>query len=82
MASAPLEDLWPFLDREEFLANMLIEPVDLDWPREANVTRIGIMQGRLTPPYEGRFQCFGHRSRAVDSDRGDATPRPAARHAA
>ncbi len=22
------------------------------------MTRIGIMQGRLTPPYEGRFQCF------------------------
>jgi len=25
--SKPLEDLWPFLDREEFLANMLVEPV-------------------------------------------------------
>ena len=24
MASKPLEDLWPFLDREEFLSNMLI----------------------------------------------------------
>jgi len=29
MASKPLEDMWPFLDREEFLANMMIEPVDL-----------------------------------------------------
>jgi acetolactate synthase-1/2/3 large subunit len=27
MVSAPLEDMWPFLDREEFLANMLIPPV-------------------------------------------------------
>jgi len=30
--SKPLEDLYPFLDREEFLANMLVpvtpEPVD------------------------------------------------------
>jgi acetolactate synthase-1/2/3 large subunit len=25
--SKPLEDLWPFLDRAEFLANMLIEPL-------------------------------------------------------
>jgi acetolactate synthase-1/2/3 large subunit len=25
--SKPLEDLWPFLDREEFLENMLVEPV-------------------------------------------------------
>jgi acetolactate synthase-1/2/3 large subunit len=25
--SKPLEDLWPLLDREEFLANMLVEPV-------------------------------------------------------
>ncbi len=25
--SKPLEDLWPFLPREEFLANMLIEPI-------------------------------------------------------
>jgi len=30
MVSAPLEDLWPFLDRKEFLANMLIAPIDLD----------------------------------------------------
>jgi len=29
MASKPLEDMWPFLDRNEFLANMIIEPVDL-----------------------------------------------------
>lgn len=27
MISKPLEDLWPFLDREEFLANMLIPPL-------------------------------------------------------
>jgi acetolactate synthase-1/2/3 large subunit len=25
--SKPLEDLWPFLDRDEFLANMLVEPL-------------------------------------------------------
>ena len=25
--SKPLEDLWPFLDREEFLANMIIAPI-------------------------------------------------------
>jgi acetolactate synthase-1/2/3 large subunit len=28
MVSKPLEDLWPFLDREEFLSNMLIPPLD------------------------------------------------------
>lgn len=28
MVSKPLEDLWPFLDREEFLSNMLIPPVE------------------------------------------------------
>ncbi len=28
MASAPLEDLFPFLDREEFAANMLIPPME------------------------------------------------------
>jgi acetolactate synthase I/II/III large subunit len=27
MTSKPLEDLWPFLDREEFRANMIVEPV-------------------------------------------------------
>jgi acetolactate synthase-1/2/3 large subunit len=27
MVSKPLEDLWPFLDREEFLANMIIPPI-------------------------------------------------------
>jgi acetolactate synthase-1/2/3 large subunit len=27
MASKPLEDLWPFLDREEFRANMIIPPL-------------------------------------------------------
>jgi acetolactate synthase-1/2/3 large subunit len=26
--SKPLEDLWPFLDREEFLANMIVRPLD------------------------------------------------------
>ncbi len=28
MVSKPLEDLWPFLDRDEFLANMIIPPLD------------------------------------------------------
>lgn len=28
MVSKPLEDLWPFLDREEFNANMIIEPLE------------------------------------------------------
>jgi acetolactate synthase-1/2/3 large subunit len=28
MVSKPLEDLWPFLPREEFLSNMLIPPVE------------------------------------------------------
>jgi acetolactate synthase-1/2/3 large subunit len=28
MISKPLEDLWPFLDREEFLANMIVPPLD------------------------------------------------------
>lgn len=27
MASKPLEDLWPFLDREEFAANMIVPPL-------------------------------------------------------
>jgi acetolactate synthase I/II/III large subunit len=26
--SKPLEDLWPFLEREEFLANMIIPPLE------------------------------------------------------
>ncbi len=26
--SKPLEDLWPFLDREEFLANMIVQPLE------------------------------------------------------
>jgi acetolactate synthase-1/2/3 large subunit len=30
MVSSPLEDLWPFLDRDEFLANMLVAPIDAD----------------------------------------------------
>jgi acetolactate synthase-1/2/3 large subunit len=25
--SRPLEDLWPFLDREEFLSNMIVTPL-------------------------------------------------------
>jgi acetolactate synthase-1/2/3 large subunit len=28
MVSKPLEDLWPFLEREEFLANMIIPPIE------------------------------------------------------
>ncbi len=28
MVSKPLEDLWPFLDRSEFLSNMIIPPLD------------------------------------------------------
>lgn len=28
MVSKPLEDLWPFLDRQEFLSNMIIQPVN------------------------------------------------------
>jgi acetolactate synthase-1/2/3 large subunit len=28
MISKPLEDLWPFLDRQEFLANMIIPPLE------------------------------------------------------
>lgn len=28
IVSKPLEDLWPFLDREEFKANMIIEPIE------------------------------------------------------
>ena len=28
MYSKPLEDLWPFMDRKEFLANMIVAPVE------------------------------------------------------
>ena len=28
MVSKPLEDLWPFLDREEFKANMIVAPLE------------------------------------------------------
>ena len=28
MVSKPLEDLWPFLEREEFLSNMIIPSVE------------------------------------------------------
>lgn len=31
MVSKPLEDLWPFLPREEFLSNMVIPPLDEDY---------------------------------------------------
>jgi acetolactate synthase-1/2/3 large subunit len=30
MVSKPLEDLWPFLDRDEFIANMIIPPLKED----------------------------------------------------
>ncbi len=30
MVSKPLEDLWPFLPREEFLSNMMIAPLEND----------------------------------------------------
>ena len=32
MLSRPLEDLWPFLDRQEFLSNMLISPMEASSP--------------------------------------------------
>ena len=28
MVSKPLEDMWPFLEREEFLSNMIVRPLD------------------------------------------------------
>jgi acetolactate synthase I/II/III large subunit len=28
MGSKPLEDLYPFLPREEFLANMIVKPLE------------------------------------------------------
>jgi acetolactate synthase-1/2/3 large subunit len=28
MVSKPMEDMWPFLSREEFLANMIVPPVE------------------------------------------------------
>jgi acetolactate synthase-1/2/3 large subunit len=28
MVSKPLEDMWPFMDREEFKENMIIKPVE------------------------------------------------------
>jgi acetolactate synthase-1/2/3 large subunit len=28
MVSKPMEDLWPFLDREEFFANMIVRPIE------------------------------------------------------
>jgi acetolactate synthase-1/2/3 large subunit len=27
LVSKPLEDLWPFLDRDEFHANMIVQPL-------------------------------------------------------
>jgi acetolactate synthase-1/2/3 large subunit len=32
MVSKPLEDMWPFLDRDEFLSNMIISPINEDLP--------------------------------------------------
>jgi len=29
IVAKPLEDLYPFLDRDEFAANMIIEPVEV-----------------------------------------------------
>lgn len=29
MVSAPLEDMWPFLEREEFMKNMIIDPLEV-----------------------------------------------------
>jgi acetolactate synthase-1/2/3 large subunit len=28
LVSKPLEDLWPFLDRDEFLSNMIVPPLE------------------------------------------------------
>jgi acetolactate synthase-1/2/3 large subunit len=28
MVSKPMEDMWPLLSREEFLANMIVPPVE------------------------------------------------------
>jgi acetolactate synthase-1/2/3 large subunit len=28
MVSLPMEDLWPFLDREEFREQMIVPPID------------------------------------------------------
>ena len=28
MVSKPLEDLWPFLERDEFRSNMIVPPLD------------------------------------------------------
>jgi acetolactate synthase-1/2/3 large subunit len=28
MVSRPLEDMWPFLDRDEFRANMIVPPIE------------------------------------------------------
>ena len=28
LVSKPIEDLWPFLDRDEFRANMIVEPLE------------------------------------------------------
>jgi acetolactate synthase-1/2/3 large subunit len=28
MVSKPLEDMWPFLDRDEFLSNMIVQPIN------------------------------------------------------
>jgi acetolactate synthase-1/2/3 large subunit len=36
LISRPLEDLWPFLPRDEFLANMIIPPLP-DYDEEQRV---------------------------------------------
>jgi acetolactate synthase-1/2/3 large subunit len=28
MVSRPMEDMWPFLPRDEFLANMIVAPLE------------------------------------------------------
>jgi acetolactate synthase-1/2/3 large subunit len=30
VVSKPMEDMWPFLDRDEFLGNMIVPPLDAD----------------------------------------------------
>jgi acetolactate synthase-1/2/3 large subunit len=28
VVSKPLEDMWPYLDRDEFLENMIVQPIE------------------------------------------------------
>ena len=44
-----------FLDREEFKANMLIPVIK---ERRTRMPHLAVMQGRLVPPEDGRFQSF------------------------